>query len=78
MTDISHGTICHITRTTITRTITMATADIHSGITADTVTTADPVMGIVMEAEAVIDTTLAVDQGISEVRGTGNKHGYVL
>jgi hypothetical protein len=58
-----------ITVTTITRTITMDTAD--------TVTTVAPVMDIAMEAERVTDTAMAADQGIPGVRGVGDKPGYV-
>ncbi len=68
-----------IIRTDITRTITMAMD------TAGTVTTVAPVMDIAMEAERVIDmamaaapvtdTAMAADQGISGVRGAGDKLG---
>ena len=72
------GTIrTDITVTTITRTITMATAG--------TVTTVAPVMDIAMEAGRVIDmamavapvtdTAMAADQGNSGVRGAGDKPG---
>jgi hypothetical protein len=67
-----------ITVTTITHTITMDTAG--------TVTTVAPVMGIAMEAERVMDmamaaepvtdTAMAADQGMSGVRGVGDKPGY--
>jgi hypothetical protein len=61
-----------ITVMTITPTITMAmdTAGTHTAITmdtADTVTTVAP----------VTDTAMAADQGISGVRGVGDKPGYV-
>jgi hypothetical protein len=57
-----------ITATAITRTITMATADTHTAMdTAGTVTTVGP----------VTDTVMAADQGISGVRGAGDKPGYV-
>jgi hypothetical protein len=61
-----------ITVTTITRTITMDTdtAGTH------TATTVAPVMDIAMEAEPVTDTAMAADQGISGVRGVGDKPGY--
>ena len=55
--------------TTITRTITMDTAGIHTATTmdtADTVTTVGP----------VTDTTMAADQGMSGVRGVGDRPGY--
>jgi len=78
-----------IIRTDITRTITMAmdTAGTRTAMdTASTVTTVAPVMDIAMEAERVIDmatavapvtdTAMAADQGISAVRGAGDKHGY--
>ena len=55
-----------ITVTTITRTITMDTAGTHIMDTADTVTMVDP----------VTDTAMAADQGISGVRGVGDKPGY--
>ena len=58
------GTIrTDITVTTITRTITMATAG--------TVTTVAP--GMVTTMAAVMDTAMAADQGISGVRGVGDK-----
>jgi hypothetical protein len=50
-----------ITVTTIIRTITMDTAGTHTAMdTAGTVT----------------DTAMAAEQGISGVRGVGDKHGY--
>jgi len=58
-----------IIRTDITRTITMAMD------TAGTVTTVATVMDIAMEAERVIDMAMAADQGISGVRGAGDKPG---
>jgi hypothetical protein len=81
-----------ITVTTITRTITMDTADTHMGTvatrtamdTAGTVTTVAPVTGIATAAERVMDmamapevtdTALAADQGMSGVRGVGDKPG---
>ena len=77
-----------IIRTDITRTITMAmdTAGTRTAMdTASTVTTVAPVMDIAMEAERVIDmamaaapvtdTAMAADQGISGVRGAGDKPG---
>ena len=77
-----------ITRTAITRTITMAmdTAGTRMAMdTAGTVTTVAPVMDIAMEAGRVIDmamaaapvtdTAMAADQGISGVRGAGDKPG---
>ena len=77
-----------IIRTAITRTITMAmdTAGTRMAMdTAGTVTTVAPVMDIAMEAERVIDmamaaapvtdTAMAADQGISGVRGAGDKPG---
>jgi hypothetical protein len=66
----------------------MDTAGIHTATTvaAATVTTVAPVMDIAMEvervmdmamaAEPVTDTALAADQGISGVRGVGDKLGY--
>jgi hypothetical protein len=77
-----------ITVTTITRTITMDTAGTHTAMdTAGTVTMVAPVMDIAMEAERVMDmamaaepvtdTAMAADQGISGVRGVGDKPGYV-
>jgi hypothetical protein len=61
------GTIrTDITVTTITRTITMATAGM--------VTTVAP--GMVITMAAVMDTAMAADQGISGVRGVGDKRGY--
>ena len=58
------GTIrTDITVTTITRTITMDMAGTHIMDTADTVTMAGP----------VTDTAMAADQGISGVRGVGDK-----
>ena len=58
------GTIrTDITVTTITRTITMDTADTRTMDTAGTVTT----------VAAVTDTVMAADQGISEVSGIGDK-----
>ena len=78
------GTIrTDITVTTITRTITMDTAGTHIMDTAGTVTTVAPVMGIAMEAERIMDMDMAVgpvtdiamsaDQGMSGVRGVGDK-----
>ena len=77
-----------IIRTAITRTITMAmdTAGTRMAMdTAGTVTTVAPVMDIAMEAGRVIDmamaaapvtdTAMAADQGISGVRGAGDKPG---
>ena len=76
-----------ITATTITRTLTMDTAGTHTATTVAeaTVTTVAPVMDIAMEAERVIDmamaaapvtdTAMAADQGISGVRGAGDKLG---
>jgi len=77
-----------ITVTAITRTITMAmdTAGTRTAMdTAGTVTTVAQVMDIAMEAERVIDmamaaapvtdTAMAADQGISGVRGAGDKLG---
>jgi hypothetical protein len=72
-----------ITVTTIIRTITMDTVGTRTAMdTAGTVTTAAPVMDIVMEAVRVIDmamaaapvtdTAMAADQGISGVRGAGD------
>ena len=73
---------------TITRTLTMDTAGTHTATTVAgaTVTTAALVMDIAMEAEQVTDfataaepvtdTALAADQGISGVRGVGDKPGY--
>ena len=58
-----------ITVTTITRTTIMDTAGTHTATTmdtADTVTMVGP----------VTDTAMAVDQGISGVRGVGDKPGY--
>jgi hypothetical protein len=52
-----------ITVTTITRTITMDTAGTHIMDTADTVTMVGP----------VTDTAMAADQGISGLRGVGDK-----
>jgi hypothetical protein len=53
--------------TTITRTITMDTVDIHTAMdTVGTVTTVAAVMDI---AEPVTDTATATDQGMSGVRG---------
>jgi hypothetical protein len=75
-----------VTVTTITLTITMDTAGTHIMDTAGTVTTVAPVMGIAMEAERVMDmamaaepvtdTAMAADQGMSGVRGVGDKPGY--
>ncbi len=83
------GTIrTDITVTTITRTLTMDTAGTHTATTVagGTVTMVVPVMDIAMEAERVMDmamaaepvtdTALAADQGISGVRGVGDKPGY--
>ena len=74
--------------TAITRTVTMAmdTAGTRTAMdTAGTVTTVAPVMDIAMEAKRVIDmamaaapvtdTAMAADQGISGVRGAGDKPG---
>jgi hypothetical protein len=55
-----------ITVTTITRTITMATAGTHIMDTADTVTMVGP----------VTDTAMAADQRMSGVRGVVDKPGY--
>jgi hypothetical protein len=52
-----------ITVTTITRTITMDTTGTHIMDTADTVTMVGP----------VTDTAMAADQGMSGVRGVGDK-----
>ena len=63
------GTIrTDITVTTITRTITMDTAGTHTAPmdTADTVTMVGP----------VTDTAMAADQGMSGIRGVGDKPGY--
>ena len=67
-----------ITVTTITRTMTMDTAGTLTATTVAgaTVTTAALVMDIAMEAEPVTDTALAADQGMSGVRGVGDKPGY--
>jgi hypothetical protein len=69
-----------ITVTIITRTITMAmdTAGTHTApmAPADTVTTVAPVMDIAMAAEPLTDTGMAADQGMSGVRGVGDKPGY--
>jgi hypothetical protein len=65
----------------------MDTADIHTAMdTAATVTTVAPVMDIAMEAERVMDmamaagpvtdTAMAANQGMSGVRGVGDKPGY--
>ena len=54
-----------ITVTTITRTVTMDTADTRTMDTAGTVTT----------VAAVTDTAIAADQGIPGVRGVGDKPG---
>jgi hypothetical protein len=54
-----------ITVTTITRTITIDTAGTHIMDTADTVTMVGP----------VTDTAMAADQGMSGVRGVGDKPG---
>jgi len=75
-------------RTDITRTTTMAmdTAGTRTAMdTAGTVTTVAPVTDIAMEAERVMDiataaepvtdTALAADQGMSGVRGVGDKPG---
>jgi hypothetical protein len=59
------GTIrTDITVTTITRTVTMDTAGTHTA-TMDTPDTATMI--------AVMDTAMAADQGISGVRGDGDK-----
>ena len=77
-----------ITVTTITRTLTMDTEGTHTATTVagGTVTMVAPVMDIAMEAERVMDmamagepvtdTALAADQGMSGVRGVGDKPGY--
>jgi len=74
------GTIrTDITVTTITRTITMDTDTAGTRTvmdTARTVTTVAPVMDIAMAAERVTDTAMAADQGMSGVRGVGDKPGY--
>lgn len=81
------GTIrTDITITAITRTVTMAmdTAATRTATdTATTVTTVAPVMDIAMEAgwvmdmatvaEPVTNTAMATDQGITGVRGVGDK-----
>jgi hypothetical protein len=80
-----------ITGTTITPTITMAmdTAGTHTAMdtathtattmaTADTVTMVAAVTDTAMVAEPVMDTALETDQGISGVRGVGDKPGYSL
>jgi hypothetical protein len=76
-----------ITVMTITRMLTMDTAGTHTATTVagGTVTTVAPVTDIAMEAERVMDfakgpepvtdTALAPDQGISGVRGVGDKPG---
>ena len=66
-----------ITVTAITRTTTMDTAGIHTGMdTAGTVTTVAPVMDIAMAAERGMDIAMAADQDIPGVRGVGDKPGY--
>jgi len=76
-----------ITVTTITRTITMDTAGAHTFrmVAGATVTTVALVMDIAMEAERVMDmamaaepvteAAMAADQGMSGVRGVGDKPG---
>ncbi len=75
------GTIrTDITATTITRTLTMDTAGTHTATTValvmDIAMEAERVMDMAMAAEPVTDTALAADQGISGVRGVGDKPGY--
>ena len=41
--------------------------------TTGTVTTVVPVMGIAMDAERIMDMDMAADQGMSGVRGVGDK-----
>ena len=77
-----------ITATTITRTITMATATEGTRTTTmgtagtvttvapGTVTTVAPVMDIAMAAEPFTDTAMAADPGICRVCGVGDKRGY--
>jgi hypothetical protein len=67
-----------ITVTTITRTLTMDTAGtlMATTVAGGTATTVALVMDIAMAAEPVTDTALAADQGISGVRGVGDKPGY--
>jgi hypothetical protein len=76
-----------ITITAITRTMTMDTVGTRTAMdTAGTVTTVAPVTGIAtkaervmdmaMAAEPVTDTAMAADQGMSGVRGVGDKPGY--
>jgi len=66
-----------ITVTTITRTLTMDTAGTHTATTVAgaMVTTVVLVMDIAMAAEPVMDFATAADQGISGVRGVGDKPG---
>ncbi len=68
-----------ITVTTITRTLTMDTAGTHTATTValvmDIAMEAERVMDMAMAAEPVTDTALAADQGISGVRGVGDKPG---
>jgi hypothetical protein len=79
----------HTDITTMTRTVTMDTADIHTAMdTAATVTTVAPVTGIAMEAEGVMDmamaaepvtdTAMAIDQGMSGVRGVADNPDTAL
>jgi hypothetical protein len=79
----------HTDITTMTRTVTMDTAGIHTAMdTAATVTTVAPVTGIGMEAEGVMDmamaaepvtdTAMATDQGMSGVRGVGDNPATAL
>ena len=75
------GTIrTDITATTITRTLTMDTAGTHTATTValvmDIAMEAERVMDMAMAAEPVTDTAMAADQGISGVRGVGDKLGY--
>jgi hypothetical protein len=76
-----------ITITAIIRTVTTDTVGTRTAMdTAGTVTTVAPVMGIAMEAERIMDMDMAAgpvtdiamsaDQGMSGVRGVGDKTGY--
>jgi hypothetical protein len=61
------------TRTAITRTITMDTADTVTTVALGTVITMAPAMDIARAAEPVMDTATMADQGISEVCEGGDK-----
>jgi hypothetical protein len=67
-----------ITVTTITRTTTMDTVDIHTAImdTAGTHTATTDTVDTVTMVGPVMDIAMATDQGTSGVRAVGDKSGY--